>query len=104
MAADNDTPPAGENVSEEQHGNHENGARVADIGSTQALTLVKAPSADAYAEIDVHGEWLDDEQGHVILKTYVGGAEIEISLNPDDADELAAKISSAAAYADGGDR
>jgi hypothetical protein len=82
----------------------DNGAQLANFGSTSAQTDVDAPAFRGEADLSVHGEWLDDEPGHVSIKFSVQGLEAYISLSPADAEQLAAKIRSAAAYAEGEDR
>jgi hypothetical protein len=77
------------------------GAATTTIGSSPAWTFVKAPDADGREPISVRAEWLDDEKGSVGLTTCVAGSEVTISLYPEDARHLAAKIKSAASYAEG---
>lgn len=104
MTANKSTPEERENVSEGQSSS-ERDAETTDIGSAKAWTSIETPSlSEAHGPIDVKGEWLDDEPGGVHLSASVDGGRVIISLDPEEAKALAAKISSAATYAEGGDR
>jgi hypothetical protein len=74
------------------------------IGSEPAWAHLQAPDADGRAHFEVKAEWLRDERGSVELSTRVGGYDLITSFDPDDARALAAKLRSAAAYAEEGDR
>lgn len=98
MTANKGTPQAGENVSEEQS-NEE--AELVDIGSADAWGSVEIPEEAGDCTVDVQAERLDGEPSQVNLTARVDGAGVTISLDVDDAEGLAAKISSAAAFAGG---
>jgi len=97
-APETDDPDDGKST-DEQTGEY--GASTTTIGSEAAWTFVHAPDADGRAPIRVRGEWLDEEPGHVRLDAQVDGYDVRISLEPRDARALAAKITSAASYAEG---
>jgi len=73
------------------------------LGSEPAWAHVEAPDVDGRAQFSVKGEWLRDERGSVEVATRLGGFGVTASLDPDDARALAAKLRSAAAYAEGGE-
>lgn len=74
------------------------------LGSEPAWAHLDAPDVDGRAEFEVKGEWLRDERGSVEVATRLGGFGVLASLDPDDARALASKLTSAANYAEGGDR
>ena len=80
---------------------NELGAATATLGEESAWMHVQAPDADGRAPIRVQGEWLDDEPGHVTISTSADGYAFQFSLDPADARALAAKLRSAASYAEG---
>jgi hypothetical protein len=73
------------------------------IGAEPAWTHVAA-TADDRTSVKVRAEFLELDRGSVGLTTNLAGGEVSISLEPDDARALAAKLRSAAAYAEDGDR
>jgi len=99
MTATDNCSPNGENVPEEQF--EDVGAEVADIGSVGADTAVDVASDFEESNIRVKGQWLDDEPGYVELKVSMLSGEMNISLAPQEAQALAAKLNSAAAFAQG---
>jgi len=99
MSANEDTPLCGENVTEEQLGN--SGSEIVDIGSTDAELNVEIPDPDGHSSIDVEAERLDGEPSYVHLHARVGGVNVGVSLHVDEAQQLAAKLNSAAAFAGG---
>jgi hypothetical protein len=100
MTASKDTPQSGENVSDEQTDTNI-GASMTTLGAEMGWAHVHAPDSDGRTPITVKGEWCDDEPGHVILTAPAGNYELSLSLTPSDARALAAKITSAASYAEG---
>lgn len=98
MTANNPTPQTGENVSDAQPDDLD--ADVTEFGSEAAWADLIGPDADGRAHFMVRGEWLRDERGSVELSTRVGGYDLITSFAPDDARALAAKLRSAAAYAE----
>jgi hypothetical protein len=102
MAANNDTPHSGENVSEEQP-NEQLGARYERIGSVGGETAIDIASGFEESSLTVHSQWFDGEPGHVEMSVSTLRGKMEIALEPEEAAALASKLSSAAAYAEGGE-
>jgi hypothetical protein len=104
MANDNSPPeskdPAATTTDEQRN---ELGAATTVLGGEPAWTHVGA-SADDRASLKVRAEFLDGDRGSVGLTTTLAGGEVSISLEPSAARRLAAKLKSAAAYAEEGDR
>ena len=101
MTANQCTPGDRENVSEEQC--DELGARNETIGSVDGETAVEVLGDFEESNVSVASEWLDDEPGSVELRVSMLSGEMVIALDPEEAKALSAKISSAAAYAEGGE-
>lgn len=102
MTADDCTPQSGENVSEELS-DDELGASVANIGSVESETAVDIAREFEESSIKVKSSWFDDEPGLVELEVSMLSGHMTISLDPEQGAALASKLSSAAAYADGGE-
>ena len=102
MTTTDPTPQGGENVSDAQRDDLD--TDMTDLGSEAGWARLTAPDADGRAHFEVKAEWLRDERGSVELSTRVGGYDLMTQFDPDDARALAAKLRSAAAYAEGEDR
>lgn len=102
--AENDTPPGdkepADTASEQSRENTT--ATMTTLGTASAWTHLHTPDASAETAVSVSGEWLENAPGNVEITTRVDDAEVTISLDPTDARELAAKLTSAASYAEGG--
>jgi len=105
MTANDNSPPADKDpaatTTDEQR--NELGAATTVLGGEPAWMHL-ATDADGRGEVKVRAEWLDDEQGSVGLTAGLAGGELSVSMDPDHARRLAAKLKSAAAYAEGADR
>jgi hypothetical protein len=84
-----------------------------DTQSTLERTTIGAVNASGWINPDTFAgdcsvtvDATHDERGRseIELRTAVGGGEVSVALNPEAAAQLAAKLRSAAAYADGGER
>lgn len=96
MAANTNSPGDGKDVTEGQCGTEQT-----DIGSVDSWTSIKIPETNADTSISVRAERFDDEPSSVNITASVGGVGLTISLDVQEAEQLAAKISSAAAFAGG---
>lgn len=99
MAANTTSPRDGENVTEVQADN--TGAERADIGTSDGWGAVEIPGVVGDSTVDVDAQRFDDEPGHIELTARVGELNVVLSFDADEAEELAAKINSAAAFAGG---
>jgi len=76
-------------------------ATMTTLGTASAWTHLHTPDASAETGVSVSGEWLENAPGNVEITTDVDDVDVTISMNPTDARELAAKLTSAASYAEG---
>jgi len=98
MTTTDPTPQDGENVSDEQRDGLD--TDMTDLGSEAGWARLTAPGADGPADITVRGEWLREGRGCVTISMRAGGYDLMTQFDPDDARALAAKLRSAAAYAE----
>jgi hypothetical protein len=105
MTAHDNTPPADKDpaATTDDAQPDDLGAATTVIGAEPAWMHL-ATDADGRGSVKVRAEWLDDEQGSVGLTANLAGGELSLSVEPADARRLAAKLKSAAAYAEGEDR
>jgi hypothetical protein len=75
-----------------------------EYGSEAGWARLTAPGADGPAHFTVRGERLREGRGFVTISMRAGGYDLMTQFDPDDARALAAKLRSAAAYAEGEDR
>ena len=101
MTTTDPTSQDGENVSDAQRDDLD--TDMTDLGSEAGWARLTAPDADGRAHFEVKAEWLRDERGSVELSTRVGGYDLMTQFDPDDARALAAKLRSAAAFAEEGE-
>jgi len=72
------------------------------VASREAHASVDLPNEWGDADLSVTGEWLDDEPGHVTLSFSMGVADVQVSVDGDEARAFAAEIEAAAAFAEEG--
>lgn len=106
MTADDPTPHDGETIADEQFTEYAPdglGARRQRTGSTRGEAIVDAGVRDGTTALQVDGYWLDDEPASVEIATRVDGADVRLSLSPDDAREFAEQVAQAARFAKEGE-
>lgn len=101
--AENDTPPGDKEPADtaSEQSSENTTAAMTTLGTASAWTHVHTPDASSETAVSVSGEWLENAPGNVEITAHVDGAEVTISMDPADARELAAKLTSAASYAEG---
>jgi hypothetical protein len=101
--ADNDTPPAdkepADTASEQSSANTP--AAMTTLGTAPAWTHLHTPDVSDETVVSVSGEWSEKAPGNVEITTRVDDVDVTISMDPPGARELAAKLNSAASYAEG---
>lgn len=105
MTTDDSTPQDGENVSEEPvTTDTQPTLERATIGAVNASGWIKPDTFAGDCSVTVDATRDDRGRSEIELRTAVGGGEVSVALAPEAAAQLAAKLRSAAAYADGGER
>lgn len=103
MTTDDPTPQDGENVSEESPTtNTRPTLDRATIGAVNASGWIKPDTLAGDCSVTVDATHDARGASEIEVRTVVAGGEVSVALTPDDARALAAKLRSAAAYADGG--
>lgn len=73
------------------------------MGGVDGEAAVDVVSGFQESSFSVRSQWFDDEPGYVEMSVSMLSGGMIISLDPEDAAALASKLSSAAAYAEGGE-
>jgi hypothetical protein len=100
--AENDTPPGDKEPADtaSEQSSENTTATMTTLGTAPAWTHIHTPDTGAETVVSVSGEWLENAAGNVEITTHVDDAEVTISMEPARARELAAKLASAASYAE----
>lgn len=103
MTANDNSPPVDKDPADtaSERSSENTTATMTALGTAPAWTHLHTPDTSTETAVSVSGEWIEEAPGNVEITTHVEDAEVTISMDPVDARELAAKLTSAASYAEG---